>query len=74
MKDTSREADGRLINDTGTGNSVDCNQPMVRRMILESLRHFVVQAGIDGFRFDLAPALGRLPDGFDRDAPLLASA
>jgi glycogen operon protein len=41
-------------------------------MILESLRHFVVQAGIDGFRFDLAPALGRLPDGFDRDAPLLA--
>ncbi len=66
------EADGRLINDTGTGNSVDCNQPMVRRLILESLRHFVVQAGIDGFRFDLAPALGRLPDGFDRDAPLLA--
>ncbi|MBO9527326.1 MAG: glycogen debranching protein GlgX, partial [Sphingobium yanoikuyae] len=66
------EADGRLINDTGTGNSVDCNQPMVRRMILESLRHFVVQAGIDGFRFDLAPALGRLADGFDPDAPLLA--
>ncbi|WP_313040814.1 glycogen debranching protein GlgX [Sphingobium yanoikuyae] len=66
------EADGRLINDTGTGNSVDCNQPMVRRMILESLRHFVVQAGVDGFRFDLAPALGRLADGFDPDAPLLA--
>ena len=66
------EADGRLINDTGTGNSVDCNQPMVRRLILQSLRHFVVQAGIDGFRFDLAPALGRLPDGFDPDAPLLA--
>lgn len=63
---------GALINDTGTGNSIDCNQPMVRRLILDSLRHFVTQAGIDGFRFDLAPALGRLPDGFDADAPLLA--
>ncbi|WHO37429.1 glycogen debranching protein GlgX [Sphingobium sp. AP49] len=66
------EPGGRLINDTGTGNSVDCNQPMVRRLILDSLRHFVTQAGIDGFRFDLAPALGRLDDGFDPDAPLLA--
>jgi glycogen operon protein len=65
------EGDGRQINDTGTGNSVDCNHPVSRRLILDSLRHFVVHAGIDGFRFDLAPALGRLPTGFDARAPLL---
>ncbi|MGV3770060.1 MAG: glycogen debranching protein GlgX [Sphingobium phenoxybenzoativorans] len=65
------EANGALINDTGTGNSVDCNNPVARRLILDSLRHFVRHAGIDGFRFDLAPALGRLPGGFDPAAPLL---
>ncbi|RVT40944.1 glycogen debranching protein GlgX [Sphingobium algorifonticola] len=62
---------GRLINDTGTGNSVDCNHPVSRRLILDSMRHLVRYAGIDGFRFDLAPALGRLPEGFRSDAPLL---
>jgi glycogen operon protein len=65
-------ADGALINDTGTGNSIDCNHPVTRRLILDSLRWFVAQAGIDGFRFDLAPALGRMADGFRPDAPLLA--
>lgn len=64
-------ADGTLINDTGTGNSVACNAPVVRRMIADSLRHFVTQAGVDGFRFDLGPALGRMADGFDPHAPLL---
>jgi glycogen debranching enzyme len=65
------EADGRLVNDTGTGNSIDCNHPAMRAMILASMRHFVTQAGVDGFRFDLAPALGRLAEGFDPDGPLL---
>jgi glycogen debranching enzyme len=64
-------ADGRLINDTGTGNSIDCNHPVMQEMILASLRCFVTEAGVDGFRFDLAPALGRMPQGFDPDAPLL---
>lgn len=50
---------GKLINDTGCGNSVDCNHPIVRRLILDSMRHFVKYAGIDGYRFDLGPALGR---------------
>ena len=63
--------DGRLINDTGTGNSIACNAPVVRTMILRSLRHFVESAGIDGFRFDLGPALGRTDEGFDPNAPLL---
>ncbi|MGK2909736.1 MAG: glycogen debranching protein GlgX [Sphingobium sp.] len=63
--------DGTLINDTGTGNSINCNHPVSRRLICDSMRYFVKYAGVDGFRFDLAPALGRLPHGFDRNAPLL---
>ncbi len=62
--------DGSLINDTGCGNTIACDHPMMRRMILDSLRHFVAQAGIDGFRFDLAPILGRTAHGFDPDAAL----
>ncbi|MBL8581242.1 MAG: glycogen debranching protein GlgX, partial [Rhizobiaceae bacterium] len=61
----------RLVNDTGTGNTIDCQKPMMRRMILDTLRHFVRHAGVDGFRFDLAPILGRTAEGFDADAPLL---
>ncbi len=50
---------GHLINDTGCGNSIDCSHPVVRRLILDSMRYFVKFAGIDGYRFDLGPALGR---------------
>ena len=50
---------GHLVNDTGCGNSIDCNHPVMRRLILDSMRYFVEYAGIDGFRFDLGPALGR---------------
>ncbi len=63
----------KLINDTGTGNSVACNHPVMQGLILDTLRHFVVYAGVDGFRFDLATALGRTAEGFDADAPLLAA-
>ncbi len=64
--------DGRLVNDTGTGNTLACEHPATRRLVLDSLRHFVRQAGVDGFRFDLAPILGRTPHGFDPQAPLIA--
>ncbi|QKD04776.1 glycogen debranching protein GlgX [Mesorhizobium loti] len=63
--------DGRLANDTGTGNTVACDHPVVREMVLDTLRHFVRQAGVDGFRFDLAPVLGRVDGTFEPDAPLL---
>ncbi|WP_296014334.1 glycogen debranching protein GlgX [uncultured Agrobacterium sp.] len=56
---------GTLINDTGTGNTLACDHPQVRHLVIETLRHFVSQAGVDGFRFDLAPVLGRGPEGFD---------
>ncbi|UVK38192.1 glycogen debranching protein GlgX [Mesorhizobium sp. AR10] len=65
------EADNRLVNDTGTGNTVACDHPVVGEMILDTFRHFVRHAGIDGFRFDLAPILGRVEGVFDPDAPLL---
>jgi glycogen operon protein len=63
--------DGTLINDTGCGNTVACDHPMMRRMILDTLRHFVRHAGVDGFRFDLAPILGRTREGFSAQADLL---
>ncbi|NYD89800.1 glycogen debranching protein [Sphingomonas melonis] len=63
-------ADGTLINDTGTGNTLDCSRPEVRALILASLRHFAA-LGVDGFRFDLAPVLARGP-GFDPNAPIFS--
>ncbi|GEM71324.1 glycogen debranching protein GlgX [Sphingomonas aquatilis] len=62
--------DGSLVNDTGTGNTLDCNRPEVRALILDSLRHFA-RCGVDGFRFDLATILARGP-GFDPHAPIFA--
>lgn len=65
--------DGRLINDAGTGNTLACDHPATRRLILDALRHFVGRAGVDGFRFDLAPVLARAgTGGFDPRAALLA--
>ncbi|PSJ61393.1 glycogen debranching protein GlgX [Pseudaminobacter soli (ex Li et al. 2025)] len=65
--------DGRLVNDTGTGNTLACGHAIVLEMILDALRHFVRHTGVDGFRFDLATVLGRTASGFDPDAPLLAA-
>tara|TARA_R110002020_G_scaffold64925_6_gene171855 strand:- start:1188 stop:3161 length:1974 start_codon:yes stop_codon:yes gene_type:complete len=63
--------DGQLVNDTGCGNTLACDRPVVQDLVLTAMRHFVTQAGIDGFRFDLAPILGRDPNGFSADATLL---
>lgn len=68
----ARAPDASLINDTGTGNTLDFGNPAVREMTLATLRHFVGQAGVDGFRFDLAPVLARSP-GFDPSAPLFSA-
>jgi len=61
------------INDTGCGNTFNTNHPQVVRLVLDSLRHWVLHYGIDGFRFDLSSTLGRRPDGFDPQAPLLVA-
>lgn len=47
------------INDTGCGNTLNADCPQVRDMILDSMRYWAVSMGVDGFRFDLAPALAR---------------
>lgn len=64
---------GALVNDTGTGNTVACDSEPVRHLIVDSLRHFVLHAGVDGFRFDLAPILGRTANGFERQSKTLAA-
>ena len=46
-------------NYTGTGNTLNANQPVVRRMIVDSLRYWVEEMHVDGFRFDLASILAR---------------
>ncbi len=54
------EADrSRYANYSGTGNTLNANQPVVRRMIVDSLRYWVEQMHVDGFRFDLASILSR---------------
>jgi len=55
--------DGSYMNFSGCGNTVNCNHPFVRSFILESLRYFVMEMHVDGFRFDLASILGRDQSG-----------
>ena len=50
---------GTYVDVTGCGNSMDFSNPQVVRMALDSLRYWVTQCHVDGFRFDLAPELGR---------------
>lgn len=66
-----RHIDGVMINDSGCGNTVACDHPVIRRMIVDSLRHFLTQTGVDGFRFDLGPILGRTAEGYDPQAQTL---
>lgn len=50
---------GRYQNYSGCGNTVNCNHPVVRELILECLRYWVIDMHVDGYRFDLASVLGR---------------
>ncbi|MFZ5546460.1 MAG: glycogen debranching protein GlgX [Pseudomonadota bacterium] len=60
----------RCENFSGCGNTVNIEHPRVAQFVIDSLRHWVQQMGVDGFRFDLAPVLGRTRAGFDPEAPL----
>ncbi|HEX3302881.1 MAG TPA: glycogen debranching protein GlgX, partial [Thermomicrobiales bacterium] len=55
---------------TGTGNTVKVDHAYVTNFVLDSLRYWVNEMGVDGFRFDLAPVLGRTETDFDRHAPI----
>ena len=61
------------INDTGTGNTLNLEHPMVLRMVMDSLRYWVEVMHVDGFRFDLCATLGRTAAGFDRNANFFAA-
>ncbi len=66
------EVDGKqhLVNDTGTGNTLRCDHPATQRLVIDSLRYWVEEMGVSGFRFDLATVLGREP-GFNPNAEML---
>jgi isoamylase len=55
--------EGYYYNFSGTGNTLNCNNPVVRTMVLDCLRYWASEYHIDGFRFDLASILGRDPHG-----------
>ena len=59
------------VNDTGTGNTLNPSHPRVIQMVTDSLRYWVEQTGVDGFRFDLGTILAREPDGFDQQSGFL---
>jgi glycogen operon protein len=62
----------RYVNDAGCGNCLALDRPHLVTLAMDMLRRWA-RTGIDGFRFDLATALGRRPDGFDPAAPLITA-
>ncbi len=66
--------DGYYYNFSGTGNTLNCNNPVVRSLVVDCLRYWAIEYHIDGFRFDLATVLGRDPSGAPlANPPLLES-
>lgn len=61
----------RFANYSGTGNTLNANHPVVRRLILDSLRYWVQEMHVDGFRFDLASILARDSSGHPMANPPL---
>ncbi|WP_029523883.1 glycogen debranching protein GlgX [Polaromonas glacialis] len=61
------ESPAAFENHSGCGNTLDIRQPRVLQLVMDSLRYWVQSMHVDGFRFDLAPVLGRGSEGFERD-------
>jgi isoamylase len=59
------------VNDTGTGNTLNLSHPGVIQMVTDSLRYWVNELHVDGFRFDLGTILAREPGGFDNQSGFL---
>jgi glycogen operon protein len=59
------------VNDTGTGNTLNVSHPRVIQMVTDSLRYWVEQTRVDGFRFDLGTILARETNGFDNKSGFL---
>lgn len=65
---------GEFLNYSGTGNTLNCNHPVVAEMIVDCLRYWVTEFHIDGFRFDLASILTRGQDGHPLKRPPVVEA
>jgi isoamylase len=66
--------EGYYLNFSGTGNTLNCNHPVVRDMVLDCLRYWAAEYHVDGFRFDLAAILGRAQNGAPLPNPPLLEA
>ena len=62
---------GEYVNDTGCGNTINADHAQVQQLVLDSLRYWHREMGVDGFRFDLATVLGRYEGGFKTSHTLL---
>ncbi|MGE4063032.1 MAG: glycogen debranching protein GlgX [Rhodospirillaceae bacterium] len=62
---------GEYVNFSGCGNTLNVCHPQVQRLVLDSLKQWASETGVDGFRFDLAGTLGRTRDGFSAGASLI---
>jgi glycogen operon protein len=60
-------------NHSGCGNTLRVIHPRITQLVLDALRYWVQVMGVDGFRFDLAPVLGRTRHGFDASAPFFVA-
>ncbi|SDD67679.1 glycogen debranching protein GlgX [Rhodospira trueperi] len=66
--------DGRsYVNDSGCGNTLRLEDPLCLRLVMDSLRHWVTEMGVDGFRFDLAVTPARHHGAFDPTGPFLSA-
>ncbi len=65
--------DGKYQNWTGCGNTLNLSEPRVLQLVMDSLRYWVQEFHIDGFRFDLAPVLGRDSEGYAKRAAFFAA-
>ncbi len=70
---TRKDDPGEYVNDTGCGNTINASNAVVRALVLDSLRYWATDMGVDGFRFDLATVLGRNEHDFSSRHPLLVA-
>ncbi|MBB4286727.1 glycogen operon protein [Roseospira goensis] len=69
----TRDGGRRYANDSGCGNTLRLEDPLCLRLVMDSLRHWVTEMGVDGFRFDLAVTPARHHGRFDATGPFLAA-
>jgi isoamylase len=67
---TASRDPGKYLNHSGCGNTINTDHPRVRALILDSMRYWSQEMGVDGFRFDLATVLGRTEKGYTSEHPL----